>query len=304
MAWVRALPEMDLESSECVAVMEATGTYSTELAAWLVAQEQRTKPCIVNPHDAAHHRKSLGLRNNTDKLAARALALFGLERRPQPYQELAPERAELRALSRYRDHLVQQRTAMKNRLKETAPSKWVRKREQAELKHLDKAILGVEKQLRAHVQKHEDLKHDLELLTSVPGVGFLTAVVLLAEIGDLRRFGRAKQLSAFTGLSPAHNESGTSVRGRVQMSKKGNGRARQALYLAAMTTIRYQSSLSEYYTQLLGQGKCPKAALGAIMRKLLTILRAMCIHNQKFNPKPEGGGKTCGKPVENAPAAA
>jgi transposase len=304
-AWVGSTTGKALEENDhCLAVMEATGMFSTELAAWLVEASSQVKPAIVNPRDAAHHRKSLGLRNNTDKLAARALALFGLERRPQPYEALTQERAELRAMSRYRDHLVQQRTAMKNRLKENAISKWVRKREEAQLKQLDKEILRVEKKLREHVQQHEELARDVKLLISMPGVGFLTAVVLLAEVGNLRNFNRARPLTAYVGLSPEHHESGTSVRGRTHMSKKGNRRARQALYLAALTTVRYPGSLSEMYQRLLSRGRPAKAALGAVMRKMLTILRAMCITDSTFEPKGPACGKSGGKPGEELQAVA
>jgi transposase len=304
LAWAQTLAPQQPECEvEFLAVMEATGMFSTELAAWLVTEDTRVRPAIVNPHDAAHHRKSLGLRNNTDKLAARALALFGVERRPQPYQALTPQRSELRALSRYRDHLVQQRTAFKNRLKDTVVSKWVRKQEEAQLRRLDKDVARVEKQMRAHVDAHEDLKRDVELLVSIPGVAFLTATVVLSEVGDLRHFGRARPLAAFVGVSPEHNESGTSVRGRVRMSKKGNGRARQSLYLAALTAIRYPSDLSKTYHRLRGQGKPPKAALGAVMRKLLIIMRAICIADRPFEAQRACSGKICGKPVENTAEA-
>jgi transposase len=286
-----------------MAVMEATGSFSVELAAWLVAADPAVTVAIVNPHDAAHHRKSLGMRNNTDKISARALALFGLERRPRSYEPLPAQRAELRALNRYRDQLVQQRTALKNRMQDAAVSKWVRKQEQARLKRLEKDIDRVEKQLQNHVKLHADLQHDVELLRSIPGVGFLTAVVILAEVGDLRSFGQARPLGAFVGLSPEHNESGTSVRGHVRMSKKGNSRARQALYIAAMTTIRYPSVLTSMYERLIAKGKRPISALGAVMHKMLIIMRAMCISDTPFNREGKSGGKTCGKVVES-PASA
>ena len=284
-------------------VMEATGVYSAELAAWLCEADAAFVPCIVNPQDAMHYRKSLGLRNNTDKLAAKALALMGVERKPKPYEPLPEERVALRALTRYRDHVVQQRVAFKNRLQEPAPSSWVRRREKAELKHLDTEVARVEKALHEYVKTHPALAHDVKLMMSAQGVGFLTAVVLLGEAGDLRRFTKARQLGAFAGLSPAHNDSGTSVHGRPRLCKKGNVRIRQALYLSALTTIRCDNDLARFYRRLCEAGKEPMVALAAVMRKLLLVLRAMLIADKPYDPNRQSGGQNCGKlhpnPEEN-----
>jgi transposase len=276
--------------SKTLVVMEATGRYSQELAVWLAAQDRRFETAIVNPHEAAHHRKSFGLRNNTDKLAARALALFGLERRPAAFEALTPARAALRALCRYREDLVGMATAAKIRLQEPPADPWVRKQEQAQLRQLERAIDKVEKKMKAHVEQHGELRRDVALLETIRGVGFLTAVVVLAELGDLRRFAKARQLSAFAGLSPEHCESGTSVHRRPRMSKKGNARVRRAVYLAAITTIRYESGLQAAYTKLLSQGKPRMAALGAVMRKMLCLMRAMLITNTPFNCHRLTGG--------------
>lgn len=291
--WLQAL-RAD-EANALPAVMEATGAYSAELADWLSQAPVRLVPCIVNPLDARHHRKSLGLRNNTDKLAAQALALLGQERNPKPYEPLDPARAELRSLTRYRDHMVVQRTAMSNRLKEPVVDAWVRRREQAEFKRLDAEVARVDKRLRAHVQAHPALAHDIQLLSSMTGIGFLTAAVLLGEGGDLRRFTKAKQLSAYAGLSPAHDESGSSVHKRPRLCKKGNARMRQALYLSATTIIRYDNDLTDFYQRLREAGKEKMVALAAVMRKMLLVLRAMLIADKPYEPHRLSGGKACGK---------
>jgi transposase len=293
--WLGTVRAKDAKKDPVRVVMEATGAYSVELAAWLLKAEPTWAPAIVNPHDAMHYRKSLGLRNNTDKLAAQALALFGLERRPQSYEPCPPERAELRALTRYRQFLVEQETALKNRLQEPAPSAFVRKREQAERRHLKQEIGRIEEKTKAHVKAHAGLAHDAKLLQTVTGVGFVIAAVLLAELGDLRRFLKARQLSAFAGLSPEHNESGVSMHGRAHLSKKGSGRARRVLYLSAVTAVRYDNDFSCFYHRLRDEGKTPMAALGAVMRRMLLVMRAMLIAEAAYEPDRHGGGQSGGK---------
>lgn len=265
-------------------VMEATGNYSTELAVWMLSQRQTLRPAIANPRHTSAFIKSMGLRNKTDRLEARALGFYGVERRPLAYEAPSPEQAELRALSRYRDSLVRQRTALKNQTKETCQSTFVQKIQTKRLRLLTRDIGRVEEQMKALVGQHEDLKRDIELLITIYGVAFINATTVLAELGDLRRFTLARQLSAFAGMSPQHRQSGTSIRGRSRLCKQGNSRVRQCLYLSALAAIRGNNPLRETYQRLLAQGKPRMVALGAIMRKLLTLMRAILISGKPYQP--------------------
>ena len=140
-------------------------------------------------------------------------------------------------------------------------------------------------------------KRDFELLTSVDGVGPITALTVLAEIGDLRRFKRARQLTAYAGVSPRIVQSGTSVRGKTRMCKRGNQRIRQALYLSAMATLNTKkpNTLSAMHHRLCEEGKQGKAALGAVMRKQLTVMRAVIITGKPYDPTFRGRGKLQGQ---------
>lgn len=273
------------------ACMEATGSYSAELAVWLLEQRPALQPAIVNPQRTSAFIKSLGLRNKTDKLEARALGFYGVERRPVAYEPPTAEQATLRDLSRYRDALVRARVAEKERAAEPASSKVVRQLQRKRIRQLERDIERVEEEMRRLVRERPELARDVAQLTTIYGVGFVTAVVVLVELGDLRRFQRARQLSAYAGVSPRLVESGSSVHGRPRMCKQGNARARQALYLASVTVIRGHSDLQQDYCRLLAQGKAPKVALGAVMRKLLTIMRAILISGEPYRPHY----KTCGK---------
>lgn len=266
------------------ALMEATGVYSIELSAWLYEQCPMLAPAIVNPEQSHAFMKSMGLRNSTDRLAARALAFFGAERRPAPYEPLTPEHQQLRELSRYRDVLIAEKVADGNRREQSFQNKLVRTLHNRRERQCQRDIEKVEAEMEHVIMSTPHLKKDFELLISIPGVGFVTAAVILAEMGDLRRFARARQASAFAGVSPRQNTSGTSVNGRPHMCKKGNPRVRQALYMAAMAAIKWNPVLRRVYQRLLSQGKQPMVAIAAIMRKLITIMRAMLLSEIPFEP--------------------
>ena len=274
------------------AVMEATGAYSIELTAMLCKECPELRPSISNPERTNAYRKSLGLRNKTDRMDARALAFYGLERHPDPYEPLSDSQAELRALSRCRDDLIETRKAHQNQLAEGPKSTAVRESLTSVLTHLAKTIEAIEKQMRRLIEADNDFRRDYELLTSIPGVGFVTAAVVLGEFGDLRRFGRSRQIGAHAGVTTYHNDSGES-KGPAHMSKKGSARVRQALYMAAMSAKTFNPLMSKVYQRFISQGKKPMVAIGTIMRKLLVLMRALVVTGIPFDP--------CGKPRAKHP---
>ncbi len=277
--------------------MEATGRYSVELTSWLLAKRPSLRPAIENPKNTKAFIDSLNQRNKTDGLDARGLAFYGAERRPTPYEPLSKARQELRDLNRYRDSLVAQRTALKNRSHEKCASKIVARMQARQLRQLDKDIAAVEREMKSVIDEDEDFGRDFKLLTSIDGAGPITAMTVLAEIGDLRRFERARQLTAYAGVSPRVVQSGTSVRGKTRMCKRGNKRVRQALYLSAMATLNTKkpNSPSTMHLRLREEGKHGKSALGAVMRKQLTVMRAVIISEIPYDPTFKGRGKLHGK---------
>jgi transposase len=265
-------------------VMEATGKYSEELAVWLLAERLTVEPAIINPQMACHFRKSLAFRNNTDAIAARALARYGADRRPARHEPLSKEHAELRDLSRYRQTLVEEQTAEKNRAGEGSQSPLVCRMQQRRLRKLARDIERIEKEMKKALAKLPDLQRDAELIDGIYGVGFITAAAVVAELGDLRRFSRSRQLTAFVGTAPCNQESGSSVRKRPRMSKAGEPRVRALLYMCAMSTVGGDNEFADLYHRLLRNGKNKKAALGAIMRKLLVVMRAIVISGEPYQP--------------------
>jgi len=280
--WMDALVGSDDAAPRVV--MEATGRYSQELAVWMLEQRPTLAPAIAAPHQTAAFITSLGLRNKTDKMEARALAFYGMERQPAPYVPLTPHEAELQDLCRCRDFLVRQRVALANRAAETHASKTVQALERKRLRLLEADIERLEQAMRRVLDEAPELQRDVEALSTIYGVGFITATTVRAELGDLRRFSKARQLTAFAGLNPSLRQSGSSIHGRPRMSKKGNPRVRQCLYLAAMVAIQGHNDLQCCYLRLREEGLSGMAALGAVMRKLLVLMRAILISGKPYDP--------------------
>lgn len=266
-------------------VMEATGRYSLELAVWLLQLRPGWSPAIIQPKLSRHFLDSLGLRNKTDRLDARGLAYYGVERTPVAYQAPEPAYAELRELVRYRRTLVEQKTAEMNQMGEGAQTKYVLKCRTRRLDQLKSDIEKTENAMRECIQKHPTLKRDFTLLDTINGVGFLVAATLMAELGDLRRFTQGRQLAAFVGLSPRNILSGDSVHRPAHLHKGGNAHARQILFMASMATIRKNNDFRKMYDRLLlKHPDHPIIALAAIMRKMLLVARAILIAGKPYEP--------------------
>jgi transposase len=179
--------------------------------------------------------------------------------------------------------LTQSATALKNRQEDCPNADPAAKVAMKQvLKVMEKQIAALEKAAAAIIRVHPDWENDRKLLMSVPGIGPITSLAALAEAGDLRRFRRGRQLVAFVGTSPKRKQSGTSVNGKTRMCRIGGKFLRPALYMAAVALCRLDGPLPDFYRHLVAKGKPPRAALGALMRKLLLVMRSVLIQNRPY----------------------
>jgi len=266
------------------ACMEATGRYSLELAAWILQARPAVEPAIIDPLAAHHYAKSLRMRNKTDKVDAAVLSRMGYERRFAPSAPLPEPYATLRQLTRQRDFLMGQLQACRLRAQEMEAWPHLLEIQQVVIKEQKKAISKLDRLINKHVASQSELREAVRRLRTLPGVGRLTAVVILAELGDLRRFETSRQTASFAGLNPKLFESGTSVQYETHLSKQGPSRARKVLYMSAMSILRTQGPLRQYYDRLLKAGKCKMAALGVLMRKQLVLMRAVLVGQCDYDP--------------------
>lgn len=265
------------------ACLEATGTYYEALASYL--HEEGHTVSVVNPAAVKDYARSRLSRTKTDRVDATLIAGFCLERRPPAWAPPAPELRELQALVRRLDSLVEMRTMEENRLSSGVTVAAVRASLEESLAHLTRQIEKAEALIRSHIDRHPGLRRQRELLDSIPGVGEATAAALLAEVPDITRYRSARQVAAFAGLVPRERQSGSSVRGRVRLSKIGNARLRKALYFPAVTALRCSPYFQQWAEGLRQRGKSKMTVIGAAMRKLVHLAYGVLKTGKPFDPE-------------------
>ena len=136
----------------------------------------------------------------------------------------------------------------------------------------------LEDELRGLVDRHAVGQH----LTTIPGVGPITAACVLAEVGDFARFPDAAALASYAGLGPGLRQSGKRAPLRAGLYPVGNARLRRGLYMAALSAVRHNPWLRAFYHRLVSRGKPKLLALTAAMRKLLAAMHSIARRRQPF----------------------
>jgi transposase len=195
----------------------------------------------------------------------------------------------LQLLLRQRDDLVALQTQTRNRRHALAQLPDVPAEAPAPvaalLAVLAAQIRQLEQAIRARAEAAGDIARDIARLQTIAGVGLLTAAIVVAETRPLRHGATRAQVVAYAGLDPAPRESGASVRGAGHISKTGNARLRQAVYMAAVSAVRFNPVFKAAYTRLLARGKPKKVALVAVARKLLALMVTLLTHGRDFDPR-------------------
>ena len=264
------------------ACLEATGSYGEALALFLF--EAGLVVSVANPA-AVRAFANAGLsRTKTDKVDAELIARFCLAQQPKAWQPPAPELRELQTLVRRLESLIEMRVAEENRLSSGISTAAVRSSLEAHIAYLLDEIKQTEALIRQHINTHPNLKEQSDLLDSIPGIGQTTAALLLAEIVNIKDYTSARQVTAYAGLVPRERRSGTSLRGRVCLSKIGNARLRKALYFPAITALRCSDFFKAWADPLRTRGKSKMSVIGAAMRKLIHLAYGVIKTGKPFDP--------------------
>lgn len=265
---IATLVERLREMAPTLLVMEATGGYEARAAVALTAAGL---PLVVaNPRQVRDFARGTGQLAKTDTLDARVLAVFAERVRPA-VRTLPDEQARaLTELLTRRRQLVEMLGAERNR-RPLLRERRLQRRLDAHIKWLEREIQVVDQGLRDAIRNSPVWRERDDLLRSVPGIGPVTAVTLIADLPELGHLTR-REIAALVGVAPMNRDSGT-WRGR-RMITGGRGQVRRVLYMATLTAIQFNPALVAFH-QRLRAGHPPKVALVAAMRKLLTILNAI-----------------------------
>ena len=256
--------------------MEATGIYGNALATF--SYNCGHTVYVENPAKIKHFISSQLTRNKTDMIDAKMIAHYGDLFKLKPWKPTAEKIQKLQALTNRLDVLVKLKTQEKCRLEsahEIAKDSIL-----SLLEHLDNEIKSLKKQIKQYIDNDDKLKAKAELLRTIPALGAITIPKIIAFLGQVEDFKKPKQMAAFVGLNPQHAQSGTSLN-KSSLCKTGKSELRKA----ALTAIKHNPILKEFYNKLLARGKPKKLAICAVMRKLVHIIHGVLNNNQPFNPE-------------------
>lgn len=262
---------------ELVYLMEATGVYYEHLAYHLSNLKKTVH--VVLPNTSKHYFSSLNIKTKTDKIDARILSRFGVERRHKAWQAPTPVLLELRNLTRYYVQLQEQKTALNNikHSKEAAHAvqHFILKSNRTLVKQIDKQIERCKSQVAVLIAKDSELNNKIQNILTIKGVGLITAATVVAETLGFQHVKNVKQIVSYAGYDVVQRESGTSIKGKTRISKKGNRYIRNALYFPAMVSCRYNPFLKTAYLRIIQ--KKPSKMIGqvAVQRKLLVLIYSL-----------------------------
>jgi len=266
-------------------VMEATGVYHETLAYFL--EEKGYEISIVLPNKISNYMRTLDVKTVTDNTASQAITMFGLERKLDIWKRPKEIFRKLRQLTRERDQLVGERTMVKNQLHaeqaEAYPNKSSVKRIKDRIKMLEKQEREIMKEVAAMIAQDSELQKMIVIICSLPGVGLLTAAVVLAETNGFDLIRNRRQLASYAGFDVIEKQSGTSVKGKPRISKKGNRYLRKAMHCPALAAIRYDERFKAIFARLVSKHGIKMKAAVAVQRKLLEMIFILYKTGKKFD---------------------
>ena len=274
--FITSLPE----DSHCV--MEATGNYSMLLLYLL--QQANIIVSMENPQKIKHFARAMLSTTKTDEIDAKLIALYGEKMEPAPYKipsesiiMLKQKRTVLRQLKKQLIAMTNMQHAMSVLPKQDPTAKVAIEQT---IKFLRKQISKLEDEI-THLSNKE-FKHQMELLTSIKGIGENIASALILATGGFTYFSSAKQISRFLGLCPTYQQSGTSVNVKGHINRNGDTHLRSLMYVVAFSSIRSNTACKETYERLRSRGKSSRVAIIAIANKLIRQAFAVVTNNRPY----------------------
>lgn len=266
------------------ACMESTSRYGDGLARFLHGHGYLVS--MVNPRRTRCYADSQLTRCVNDIIDARLIADFCASQRAtlSLWEPLRPDHQQLRDLTRARQALLDDRDRFANML-ETATG-LARKAFQKQFRALQRQIQQLDQVIERFVQQElqPDLLQQVELAQTIPAVGFITAVTVVAELPPIEKVRQADQAVALFGLDLIKKTSGTSVDTRARLSRMGSRRGRRALYMPALCAVRFNPIIQQLALRLRNRGRSGKYVVVAAMRKLLRLIFGVLKQRKPFDP--------------------
>lgn len=255
-------------------VMEATGVYHEKLAYTL--ESMNIDVSVILPNKISNYARSLEIKTVTDKTASQAIAQFGLERKLDNWVRPKDIYRELKQLTRERDQVVEERAMVKNQRhaekSEAMPNQKSLERIEERIKFLSRQEKEIEFDIATLLKSQPEVKQRVNNICTIPGVGELTAVTVLAETNGFELIRNKKQLTSYAGFDVKEKQSGTSVKGKPRISKRGNRHLRKSMHLPSLSSVKYNQPHKDLYIRVVSKSGIKMKALIAVQRKMLELI--------------------------------
>jgi transposase len=265
--------------SDLLVIFEATGAYHRQLERVLGTQ---LIPFVkVNPKQARRFAQASGKLAKTDRVDCEMLAKMGAALQLVPKPITAESLYDLRELLSARRALIKDRTAAKAR-SATVTHALLKQQLAKRLRHIECDIAKIDAVMLALAHKDQQMSERLEILSSIPGIGIRTALMILVDMPEIGTLNN-KKVASLAGLAPMSQSSGKwQGKARIQ---GGRPNLRHAIFMPALVAIRHNTDLKAKYDQLVAAGKEKKVAITAVMRKLLVLANALLRDHRKWVEK-------------------
>lgn len=236
-------------------------------------------------------KRSLGLqRGKNDKVDAVRITqyAFRMKDRLRLWQPMREVTEKLKHLSSLRERLVETKKKLLTPAEELAnvgneaAAKMRRKAMGKTIKGLDKDLEALEAQMKDIIDGDDNLKKRYQLVTSVVGIGFVTAINMIVATAEFKLFSNCRQFACYAGVAPFEYTSGSSIRGRTKVSHMANKKIKCNLHMASLTAIKLDEDLKAYYQQKVAEGKNKMSVLNAIRNKLLARVFAVVERGTRY----------------------
>lgn len=258
--------------------VEATSKWHRQLCRSLHASGMAI--AITDPFRVRHFALAHGILDKTDKLDARVLALFAQVMSPAARPPAPEKLEELKELVTARDSAVGEQTSLQNQLA-AAQSAFLKRQLTQRIRFLAAAIKAIERECLSRIKRDDTMAGRFAILTSVPGIGTITAITLIAQLSELGALSH-KQIAKLAGLAPLADDSGD--REGTRRIRRGRPIVRRMLYFAAITAVRHNRAMKTFYDRLIPRKKSAKIVLVAVARKLLLLANTLLAQNRTWQP--------------------
>ena len=269
-----------------VFIMEATGVYYEELAYFL--HENKQNVSVQLAQKMKYFAKSINIKTKTDKVDSKVIAEFGIEKNLKGTDFWVPPSQDfrmIRNLTREHRSLKKAQTSAKAQLHALnysyQPYKGVVQMKKKQILFYNQQIKNVEKEIRKLVKLDEKLYSKIKKIETVKGLGFMTIITVLTEVNGFLLFTNIRQLVSYAGFDIIEDSSGNHT-GRTRMSKKGNMRIRSTLYMPALSAIKFNTDLNNFYQRVIDGREVKKQGVVAVMRKLLILIYVLWKKDEEY----------------------